>query len=601
MTGANPTTALGVEVVPDIGKLKAYTKAKQSVAREVRLLKRFFAQHGDPARADECQELTVRLAEDRFTLAVLGQFKRGKSSLMNAVIGRDLLPTGILPLTSAITVLRYGPQERLVVHREGFTFPEEAPVWRLAEYVTEKGNPANRKKVKEACLELPLAFLRRGLEFVDTPGVGSTIEANTATAYGYLPQCDAVLFVTSVDTPLTKIEVDFLGRIREHVRKIFFVINKTDLLGQAERDEVLRFVSDALKTLVGGQAIRVFPLSCRMGLEAKTAGDMDAYAASGLKVLEEALAEFLSSEKASTFLTSVLDKALRLITEASLHNADAVAVRDGLAKRSKTVQRRLLHLEDQLAGDAARSVLPTEPGPSPEIPPPVEQAPSAICEADLEQDLRTRGCPVCQPMGRAVSDFFAHWQYALSSDEAAQTAFAAEIGFCPLHTWQLFALSSPQGISLGYPRLLERLSSELSRAAGLPTTTGAVPRIPDSRNCRVCRLLREVERAHTRRLADFVQTAEGRQAYARSQGVCLRHLDLLVKAVAHEEASQFLLAEAARRFEEIAEDMQNFAMKREALRRALHNQDEEDAYVRGVIRVVGEKRVCVPWDTDGYI
>jgi hypothetical protein len=111
---------------------------------------------------------------------------------MNAIIGRDLLPTGVLPLTSAITVLKYSPKERLTIIKEGALFPEEVPLSSLAEYVTEKGNPGNAKKVARASLELPLPFLRRGLEFVDTPGIGSAIEANTATTYGFLPQSDAV-------------------------------------------------------------------------------------------------------------------------------------------------------------------------------------------------------------------------------------------------------------------------------------------------------------------------------------------------------------------------------------------------------------------------
>ena len=84
-------------------------------------------------------------------------------------------------------MLKFGPVERLVIHREKQLFPEEVPVESLANYVTEKGNPGNVKQVKMACLELPLPFLRRGLEFVDTPGVGSAIEANTATTYGFLP------------------------------------------------------------------------------------------------------------------------------------------------------------------------------------------------------------------------------------------------------------------------------------------------------------------------------------------------------------------------------------------------------------------------------
>jgi len=582
------TSVLGAGVAPDATALKRYTKAKQAVVREVRGLKRLLAGCDSGQAPDACQDLIVRLAEDRFTLAVVGQFKRGKSSVMNAVIGRDLLPTGVLPLTSAITVLRYGPQERLIIHRDGTQFAEETPVWRLAEYVTEKGNPGNRQKVRTACLELPLAFLRRGLEFVDTPGVGSAIEANTATAYAFLPQCDAVLFVTSVDTPLTKTEIEFLGRIREHVGKVFFIVNKTDLLAEAEREEVLRFVAETLKAHVGGQPIRVLPLSCRLGLAAKMAGDADGYAASGLKTLEETLAAFLSHEKAATFLASVLDKALRLLAEGA-----------GGTEKGRAIGERLASLRARVTDEALPEVEPAAP-PADTAPVqlPPEPAPAAIQEADLVLDLQTRGCPVCQRMGNAAADSFAHWQYALSSDEAAQTAFAAESGFCPLHAWQLLALSSPQGISQGYPKLLERLASEIAQLAATSAAAPQLPRVPDSGNCRVCGLLRAVEKAYIQRLAGFVQTAEGRQAYAQSQGVCLRHLGPLVEVVGADDAARFLLAEAARHFEEVAEDMQSFAMKREAIRRMLHNRDEEDAYVRAVIHVVGESRVCIPWKQD---
>ena len=85
-----------------------YTNAKQAIADMVRRLESHFRHADDEFRATACRELMVKLAEDRFTLAVLGQFNRGKSSLMNAIMGRQILPTGVLPLTSAITVLRYG-------------------------------------------------------------------------------------------------------------------------------------------------------------------------------------------------------------------------------------------------------------------------------------------------------------------------------------------------------------------------------------------------------------------------------------------------------------------------------------------------------------
>lgn len=266
------------DVAPKIDSLRAYTRTKQAIAQEVRSLRRFFTDRKNDKVASECQELMVKLAEDRFTLAVLGLFKRGKSSLMNAIIGRDLLPTGILPLTSAITVLRFGPKEQLVIDREGIFFTEETSVSRLAEYVTEQGNPGNRKKVKTARVEVPLPFLRQGLEFVDTPGIGSAIEANTATTYEFLPQCDAALFVTSVDAPLSQAEIDFLDRVRAHVRKIFVVVNKTDLLADSERDQMLAFIAATLEQRTGGEKLPTYPVSSRLGLEAKKAGDPDGYA-----------------------------------------------------------------------------------------------------------------------------------------------------------------------------------------------------------------------------------------------------------------------------------------------------------------------------------
>lgn len=99
----------------------------------------------------------------------------------------------------------------------------------------------------------------------------------------------------------------------------------------------------------------------------------------------------------------------------------------------------------------------------------------------------------------------------------------------------------------------------------------------------------------------MIGEASGRSQYHRSQGVCLRHLGLLMDAVSTAGSREFLLSHAAQRFEEDAEDMRSFAMKREALRRALENSNEEDAYRRTVIRMVGGRNVCMPLEEDGEI
>lgn len=617
--GASPEA----EINPDLAKLRAYTRAKLALAGQLRIVREALADLGREKGERQCGDLLVKLAEDRFTLAVLGQFKRGKSSLMNAIIGRELLPTGVLPLTSAITVLKYGPAERLVIRREDWSLPEELPVAALADYVTEEGNPSNQRKIKTACVELPVPFLRRGIEFVDTPGVGSAITANTATTYGFLPECDAVLFVTGADTPMTSSELAFLKDIRDYVDRIFFVVNKVDLVADEERRQVIGFVTETIRKQIEREAVKVFPVSARQGLAARTSGNTALYEQSGLKALEEALASFLAEEKSAAFLAAVARRALRILddeaaqeafSEAALQNRamamqeeESAVGREPHSAAAAAIQARakLEALQERLAGGrmaelaAGEAALPgaVQPGP-PATPAADGPAPAAM---DMAADLQTRGCPVCRHIAERARAFFAHWQYQIGTEEQAQAAFAEELGFCPLHTWQLLALSSPHGASVGYARLAERVARRLRENAGVPAGEAVRRLVHDARNCRVCAMVRRTEEEYVRRLAAAISEAAGRSQYRRSQGACLRHLGMLMAAVPSEESREFLLSHAAERFEEDAEDMRSFALKHEAVRRALQNRDEEDAYRRAAIRLVGDRRVCLPWAEDGEL
>jgi predicted GTPase len=619
------STESAIEIKPDLEKLRAYKQTKLALAGQLRISCEALKALGRENGERQCAELMVKLAEDRFTLAVVGQFKRGKSSLINAIIGRELLPTGVLPLTSAITVLKYGPTERLVVCRENSIFPRELPVSSLPDYVTEKGNPANEKKVKTVCVELPVPFLRCGIEFVDTPGVGSAITANTATTYDFLPKCDAVLFVTSVDTPMTSLELAFLKEVQEYVDRIFFVVNKIDLVTDNERDEVLGFVVETIRAQIGCNTVKVFPVSARVGVAARTSGDPVLYEQSGLKALEEALASFLSEEKSATFLSAVAHKALRVLDEEAGQDAfgeSALQARVRAMQREKSVtvkrdpyvaavaatkvRAKLKALHEGILNGRTVEVADTE-----DMAIITVQIGSAtgtavteptLAVADIAADLQIRGCSVCQHIAEYASDFFSHWQYQISIEERAQAEFAVELGFCPLHTWQLLALSSPHGASVGYARLAEQVARRLRENTIVHARGDAVQRlVRDSRNCRVCELLRGAEGEYIRRLAEMIGEASGRNQYRRSQGVCLRHLGMLVNATSQVGNREFLLSHTAQRFEEDAEDMRSYAMKHEAIRRALQNRNEKDAYLRAIIRIVGGQSVCIPWAGDGEI
>jgi hypothetical protein len=161
-------------------------------------------------------------------------------------------------------------------------------------------------------------------------------------------------------------------------------------------------------------------------------------------------------------------------------------------------------------------------------------------EPDVAADLGTRGCAVCNHVIRAARDFFAQWQYALTCDERAQSAFAEELGFCPIHTWQLHAMSSPWGESIGLAPLAEHVSGILAKADRDQDAEANIKNVLlASKICRVCGMLDEVKTTYMERLRDLLIDLDGKQLYERSQGVCLRHLRELL-SITSEELGRFL-------------------------------------------------------------
>ena len=121
-------------------------------------------EHGKLSRKTlqrDLQSLLKRLAEDRFYLTLAGQFSRGKTTLMNAMLGMDRLPTGVVPVTSVITAVSYNTRERVLMHFENSNLTHEVPLSELSEWITEQGNPGNKRKIDMAEVQLPAELLRR--------------------------------------------------------------------------------------------------------------------------------------------------------------------------------------------------------------------------------------------------------------------------------------------------------------------------------------------------------------------------------------------------------------------------------------------------------
>ncbi len=424
------------------------------------------------------------------------------------------------------------------------------------------------------------------------------------------------MFVTGVDTPLTSLELAFIKDIENYVDKIFWVINKIDLVADNERDDVLNFVTGIIQTKTGcGGLVKVFPVSARNGLSAKLAGDPVLAEQSGLPVLEAALAAFLVEEKSAAFLAVIAHKILVIAKEigkgilsepsspatsesicqsATVRLDSAVAIAAIMAVRTKLEAMYRGCRPEKGSKDVDTELPAIKTRQSERIRRPAVIIPT-LAAADMAADLQIPDCPVCRHIAKCSDKFLEYWQYRLSSDERTQNEFAVERGFCPLHTWQLLAISSPHGASVGYAQLAEQLAQQLTKYLAVPAEGEAVRRlVRDSQNCRVCNLIRQAETDYIHKLAGMIDHTDGRKQYRYSPGVCLRHLGMLMDNVATTEDRKFLLGHAARCFAEDAEDMQSYAMKYEAVRRALHNRNEEDAYRRAIIRLVGDRSVCLP-------
>jgi len=293
------------------------------IAQKLSVLKNSLEQLGampyvksSPLVLNAVNNLATQLESKELKLVVLGQFKRGKSTLINALIGQQLLPTAIIPLTSVATVLKYGKVLKTTVYfLDGTEKPTE--VADISNYITEPKNPHNEKSVDKVEIQYPSAYLQKGILIIDTPGVGSVYKNNTETAYQIISEADAGIFVFSADPPISESELAFLVEIKDFLSKIFFVQNKADQVSPSEQEESLSFTRRIIEDRVSSKGLKFIPISARLGLEGKTENNPAKLKTSNLSALEENLNHFLETEKEAVFVASLLRKLTSLVDEVS--------------------------------------------------------------------------------------------------------------------------------------------------------------------------------------------------------------------------------------------------------------------------------------------
>jgi len=254
-------------------------------------------------------KLEKKLSSREFNLVVIGQFKRGKSTFINSLLGEKVLPTAILPLTSIVTIIQYAEKAEAVIYFQDGT-KKTTNILEIDRYVTEKFNPENRLGVTEVVVLYPSDYLKSGIRIIDTPGVGSVFEHNTDVAYDYLPNSDAAIFMMSPDPPISKAELDFLRSAKEYIDKFYFVLNKKDIVPENDLKDVIEFNRNLLEKELGTR-IDIVAISALKALEGKLENNAEKIAESNIKAVEDNIIEALKAEKWKIFAVSVINSLIR--------------------------------------------------------------------------------------------------------------------------------------------------------------------------------------------------------------------------------------------------------------------------------------------------
>ena len=220
-----------------------------------------------PSVRDETAGLASRVSAGQFYVACVGQFKRGKSTLINALLEDPVLPVGIIPVTMVPTVVRHGPTRLARVRLDDATASPGAPSWRtvaiedLPRYVSEEYNHANQKRVRAVEVFVPSPLLAAGMCLVDTPGLGSVFEDNSAATRAFIPHIDAAIVVIGADPPLSGEELDLIAAVAREVTDLVVVLNKADRVTEGERAVAESFARTVVGARIDRPIGRIFEVS----------------------------------------------------------------------------------------------------------------------------------------------------------------------------------------------------------------------------------------------------------------------------------------------------------------------------------------------------
>ncbi len=266
----------------------------------------------------QLEEQEERMRNQTFRVGIMGEFNRGKSTVINAILGEKVLPADILPCTATLNRIRWDTRKRAEVSfKDGRV--ENVPVDQLTKYLTKltKESLDLSETVRDAVVYYPTVFCQNGVEIIDTPGLNDEAKMNVITE-NVIPTLDATIFVLSADAPLQMSERDFIRNklLTSDMARVLFVLNKIDYLEEEDRERQINYLRDSIhETMLDKIAdlhgkdseeyqrsaqklgsIKIFPISARDALNGRIKNNAGKVEDSGILAFEEELSRMLTKE-----------------------------------------------------------------------------------------------------------------------------------------------------------------------------------------------------------------------------------------------------------------------------------------------------------------
>ena len=321
----------------DYGSYAAYRETVENLTGNLQELLNLSEEISLKNTAQSIRETLEKAKDEHFEVAIVGEFKRGKSTLINALLGQEVLPADVLPATATLNRVTYAKDPYVQVeYKNGDS--EKVEIDRLEDYVTKLTSESEMKAetVKEATVYYDTEFCRNNVDIIDTPGLNDDDQMTNVTL-SILPKIDAAVFVISANSPFSQFEKEFLEKkmLTSDVGRIIFVVNCFGTFSQEDENKIVetvrtrigKYVMEKAKKVMGEDSRefavykrkigspKVIGVYAKRALTAKTIGSKELLEESNFPEFEKALEGMLTKERGVISLQILANKITNSGTE----------------------------------------------------------------------------------------------------------------------------------------------------------------------------------------------------------------------------------------------------------------------------------------------